>query len=90
MKKTETPSTPIKTCKFKEGNHSTYSKNWNLEVELSKKTNRDNEYKKAKSEVTKAHNFIPPTSVFGIAKIIKIPMNGINISHDNTKSNIRL
>jgi hypothetical protein len=57
---------------------------------LSKRINRDNEYTKATSEVTKAHNFIAPTSVFGIPKIIKIPINGINISHDNTKSNIAL
>jgi hypothetical protein len=57
---------------------------------LSNKINRDNEYTKAKSEVTKAHNFIAPTSVFGIPEMIKIPMNGINISHDNTKSNITL
>jgi hypothetical protein len=57
---------------------------------LSKRINRDNEYTKATSEVTKAHNFIAPTSVFGIPEMIKIPMNGINISHDNTKSNITL
>jgi hypothetical protein len=57
---------------------------------LSNRINRDNEYTKARSEITKAHNFIAPTSVFGIAKMIKIPMNGINISHDNTKSNIPL
>jgi hypothetical protein len=57
---------------------------------LSNRINKDNEYTKATSEVTKAHNFIAPTSVFGIPKIIKIPINGINISHDNTKSNIAL
>jgi hypothetical protein len=57
---------------------------------LSNRINRDNEYTKATSEVTKAHNFIAPTSVFGIPEMIKIPMNGISISHDNTKSNITL
>ena len=33
-------------------------------------------------------NFIAPTWVLGIPKIIKIPIKGINISHDKIKSNI--
>ena len=59
-----------------------------LDVELSKSTNKNNEYIKATRDVTKAHNFIALTWVLGIPKIIKIPINGINISHDKIKSNI--
>ena len=58
------------------------------DVELSKSTNKNNEYIKATRDVTKAHNFIALTWVLGIPKIIKIPINGINISHDKIKSNI--
>jgi|TARA_B110000444_G_scaffold188590_1_gene177925 hypothetical protein len=50
--------------------------------------NKNNEYTKAIRDVTKAHNFIALTWVLGIPKIIKIPINGISISHDKIKSNI--
>ena len=50
--------------------------------------NKNNEYTKATRDVTKAHNFIALTWVLGIPKIIKIPINGISISHDKIKSNI--
>ena len=63
IKNTEIPSTPINKCRFNEGNHSKYSKNWNLDVELSKSTNKNNEYIKATRDVTKAHNFIALTWV---------------------------
>ena len=43
MKKIEMPSTPKNKCKFKDGNHSVYSKNWNFGVELSNNTKRNNE-----------------------------------------------
>jgi hypothetical protein len=59
-----------------------------LDVELSNKMNKKSEYTKAIREVIKAHNFIAFTCVLGIPKIIKIPINGINISHDRIKSNI--
>jgi len=61
MKNTEIPSTPMKRCKFREGNHSKYSMNWNLAVELSNKINKKSEYTNAIREVTKAHNFIALT-----------------------------
>ena len=88
MKNTEIPSTPMNKCKFKDGNHSKYSKNWNLEVELSNKMNKNREYTNAISDVINAHDFIALTWVLGIPRIIKIPMNGIRISHDKIKSNI--
>jgi hypothetical protein len=50
--------------------------------------NKKREYTKAMSDVTKAHHFIAFTCVLGIPKIINIPINGINISHDKIKSNI--
>ena len=50
--------------------------------------NKNNEYTKAIRDVTKAHNYIVLTWVLGIPKIIKIPINGISISHDKIKSNI--